>query len=671
MDRLLSAFLTLYIGIFIYSCVPVTQEVITDINLEITDPTLQKVYNFQDKAEVDSLYSYFEHPDPTYRYAAAMAFASIQDSNALAKIHPLLKDGNQDVRVAAAYAIGQIGHPSGESLLFNNFERQDSTKQWQRSNSAILEAVGKCGSKKGLEYLCKIKSYDLNDTLLLLGQARGIYRFGLRKLTNKQGVQRMVDFIDNAGVSNEVMLYAAHFLSRINYGPLSPENIQAIIRRINNSDSEPIRSALAIALGKSKTTQAMEELMGLYDRESEELVKCNIIRALKYFPYASVQSVVFKALRSRQTQLAQTAAEYFISNGVGKDGSVYLRMSRDSLPPIIKTTMLRAANKHISPIYEAQNALVNNELRYIFRDTTRNIYERAYALKALGEYGWNYRFIYKNGFNNKEPILRTASMEALGTIASDKNFDRNFGLGKKQVKKELSQYFASAINGEDPAMKAVVSGILADSTLKFKDQYENSSFLHVAKRNLKLPQEMETYYAIEDAIAVFDGSGKAERKKPVYNNSIDFELFSSLPESPMVRIETKKGDIVVELYPFDAPGSVVNFIKLAKEGYFDGKTYHRMVPNFVIQAGCSRGDGYGGLDYSIRSEVSNRHYDDAGYLGMASAGLHTEGTQWFITHAPTPHLDGRYTIFGKVSQGLEVVQSIQVGDIIETVKILN
>ena len=670
MDKYLSTYLVLVFGLLIYSCVPVQEEVITEVTMDISDQTLQKIYDFQDKATLDSLYSYFEHPDPTYRYASAMAFASIQDSNALEKIYPLLQDNNQDVRVAAAYAIGQIGHPSGEALLFNYFERTDSLMQWQRSNSTILEAVGKCGTDKALDFLSKIKSYDLKDTLLLLGQARGIYRFGTRGMTNKLGLQLMVDFVDNAKIPESVMTYAANYLARAKYGNLSQENIQALIRRINNCESSAVRAGLAVALGKSKSPQAMQELMDLYDREQNELVKCNIIRGLKYYPYAQVQSVAFKALRSKQTQLAQTAAEYFLTNGEGQDGSVYLRMSRDSLHTTVKGILLRAANKNISPIYEGSNMQVNNELRYIFRDTTRNVYERAYALKALGEYGWNYKFIYKNGFTNKEPVLRTASMEALGIIAADKDFDKNFGLGRKQVKRELSQYFASVINGDDPAMMAVVAGVLADSTLLYKDEYDNSSFLHVAKRKLKLPQELETYYALEDAIAVFDDT-EIERPKPEYNHPIDWDIYGRLPATPQARIETKKGDIVLDLYPFDAPGSVVNFIKLVEDGYYNGKSFHRVVPNFVIQAGCSRGDGYGGLDYSIRSELSNKYYNDAGFVGMASAGLHTEGTQWFITHAPTPHLDGKYTIFGKVSQGLEVVQTIEVGDIIETIKILN
>ena len=144
-----------------------------------------------------------------------------------------------------------------------------------------------------------------------------------------------------------------------------------------------------------------------------------------------------------------------------------------------------------------------------------------------------------------------------------------------------------------------------------------------------------------------------------------------MPEKPEMRIETKKGDIVVELFPLDAPGSSLNFYNLVKDKFYDGLVFHRMVPNFVIQAGCPRGDGYGGLDYSIRSEFGQLYYDGPGYLGMASAGPDTEGTQWFITHSSTPHLDGSYTIFGKVTQGMDVVHNIHVGDNIETIKILN
>ena len=100
------------------------------------------------------------------------------------------------------------------------------------------------------------------------------------------------------------------------------------------------------------------------------------------------------------------------------------------------------------------------------------------------------------------------------------------------------------------------------------------------------------------------------------------------------------------------------------------KVFHRVVPNFVIQGGCPRGDGWGNSDYTIRSEFADLRYQE-GFVGMASAGKDTEGCQWFITHSPTPHLDGSYSIFAKVIEGMEVVHQIQVGDEITAIELLN
>jgi cyclophilin family peptidyl-prolyl cis-trans isomerase len=127
-------------------------------------------------------------------------------------------------------------------------------------------------------------------------------------------------------------------------------------------------------------------------------------------------------------------------------------------------------------------------------------------------------------------------------------------------------------------------------------------------------------------------------------------------------IETTGGPIAIELYPREAPFTVLNFIRLAAERrFFDGLTFHRVVPNFVVQGGDPRGDGWGGPGYTIRSEFPQRVYS-TGTIGMASAGKDTEGSQFFITHSPQPHLDGRYTVFGRVVTGQQAVDRLQVGD---------
>jgi cyclophilin family peptidyl-prolyl cis-trans isomerase len=133
-------------------------------------------------------------------------------------------------------------------------------------------------------------------------------------------------------------------------------------------------------------------------------------------------------------------------------------------------------------------------------------------------------------------------------------------------------------------------------------------------------------------------------------------------------IYTARGEIEVALFPDDAPRTVANFVRLAERGYFDRRSFHRVVPNFVVQDGDPTGTGWGGPGYAIRCEYNRRRYR-AGALGMALAGKDTGGSQWFITHSPQPHLDGRYTIFGQVTEGFEFLSEITLGDSIERIRI--
>ena len=136
------------------------------------------------------------------------------------------------------------------------------------------------------------------------------------------------------------------------------------------------------------------------------------------------------------------------------------------------------------------------------------------------------------------------------------------------------------------------------------------------------------------------------------------------------RIVTEKGEIVLDLFPDHAPGTVANFAKLAQSGFYDGLTFHRVIPHFVIQGGCPRGDGTGGPGYTIKCETEgNPHRHLRGSLSMAHAGKDTGGSQFFICHEPQPHLDGVHTVFGQVREGMEVVDAIRQGDRMLTVTV--
>ena len=159
------------------------------------------------------------------------------------------------------------------------------------------------------------------------------------------------------------------------------------------------------------------------------------------------------------------------------------------------------------------------------------------------------------------------------------------------------------------------------------------------------------------------------RPAPVPDSmTYDAASLTAPPVSPHVYIETDKGTIEIELDVLDAPITAQNFMTLASKGYFDGLSFHRVVPNFVVQGGDPRGDGDGGPGYTIRDELNQEPYL-RGTVGMALAWRDTGGSQFFITHAPQPHLDARYTVFGRVVSGMEVLDAINQWDVMKRVRV--
>ena len=134
-------------------------------------------------------------------------------------------------------------------------------------------------------------------------------------------------------------------------------------------------------------------------------------------------------------------------------------------------------------------------------------------------------------------------------------------------------------------------------------------------------------------------------------------------------VEMDKGKVVIELFDKDAPNTVANFEKLAKEGFYDGLTFHRVIAGFVAQGGCPNGNGTGGPGYTINCEINpNKH--ERGSLAMAHRGPNTGGSQFYICYEPQPHLDGMHTVFGKVIEGMDIVDKVNQGDKMNKVSIV-
>jgi peptidyl-prolyl cis-trans isomerase B (cyclophilin B) len=137
-----------------------------------------------------------------------------------------------------------------------------------------------------------------------------------------------------------------------------------------------------------------------------------------------------------------------------------------------------------------------------------------------------------------------------------------------------------------------------------------------------------------------------------------------------ITLKTNKGDMAITMYADDTPVTCASFLNLAKRGYYDGIAFHRVIANFMIQGGDPTGTGAGGPGYKFEDEcLASLRHDKPGILSMANAGPGTNGSQFFVTHGPTPHLDGKHTVFGHVTSGQDVVDSIAQGDKITGVEI--
>lgn len=664
MGKKLSYIFTFALSLFIMGCIPVTQEPITEVTLDIGDSSFQQIYGYQDRQNLDSLLSFTSHFDPSKRYMVANALASFQSKNGLDSLYKLMYDPVIKVRTAAAYAVGQIGEKGSVTELLKAFKTKDTLDVDNIYNATIIESIGKVGGADLLPALATVSTYRITDTLLLTGQSRAIYNYALRGMTTTEGTDKLVQYLTEEGFPPKVKMIAANYLARAKDLDLNIYKNRLIQVLDENSDPN-IRMAVALALGKTKDDDVLQALQRQFNSESDYRVKSNIVRAISNFPYIKVIEPILLLTKDKNQHIANNAANYLIANGNSNDATIYKNYLNDSLHYSVQSKIYSAILKHM-PVYytNTKNKIKKEILDKI--EKSRNTYEKAAYLSALGHDPFAYADILELSKNAKAPVIKSTAASAVSELIASPNFIKAYRGGHLRKKEEIIELIKLEMEKGDVGSLAIYGEMFANEKLGLKSIIEDVSFIESAKKKLNLPKEIETYNSLEKAIAHMTGK-KFSAKTPEFNHPINWSIFTQYGDSVQVAIKTEKGVIRVKMYTHDAPGSVANFLSLAKDDFYDNKVLHRVVPNFVVQGGCPRGDGYGGLNYTIRSEVPQLYYEDEGYIGMASAGLHTECTQWFITHSPAMHLSGKYTIFGKVTDGMTVVHSLEVGDKIEDV----
>ncbi len=666
----------------------------------VREAKLEAIMRIQDlRTPYDGkLVSLLTDSDPLVQERATLAYGSLQDTSIIGTLTQNLIEGTRQVQIAAAFAIGQTGtvlSPGGRQQLEYDllWKRLDQTQAAER----LIEEIGKFGTEEGLNHLL-LRIGNSTPLLYAKGLIRSIARFGIRGITSADAVRYLLRFIRPTESTPWEVVYA---LQRIGDRPEIREEIPQLLLLKDHADPL-VRMNLATLLGKLRDSPLCQDplnRMSLFDQDWR--VRVNALKAL-----------------------AGTLTAGKTPDAV----STFRRAFYDGNPSIAITALASLANAGIDARdTSAEIRETLRELRYLTVNSSDNIawQIQAAACLSLAAIERKDAFPFLSLQSGPQPLLQAAMLRAAGLSGADAALEQLAmatlqsnpvivcaaleGLqtlshahpGDSRVADTTYALLIRALGRDDVAIAATAASILGDSLFLKKSSVPA---LVSALSTFRLPDDVE---AMQEVIATLEkisdaGSVPAllnqlkssdrtvaaaaagalqsitgieylsrlvQRSEPLFTD-LDFAYLRSLPGTMTIQMETTKGTVTIALFKDVAPFTTMSFLKLATQrGFFRGRTFHRVVSNFVIQGGDPRGDGWGGPGYMLRSEFSPLKFE-TGSVGMASAGKDTEGSQFFITHSPQLHLEGRYTIFGRVTAGMEVVDRIQVDDRILDVKVI-
>lgn len=649
-----------------WGCIPPMEKEYEGVRIDLNDPVSRRIYEHQNARNADSLRVYLTNENPSYRYLAARGFSSFPaiDTVTLAELTRLLGDRDELIRSAAAWALGQSGQPAAADSLTAAF---DGSGRYRAYNAEVLAGVGKTGDAASQRFLAEISTYTNKDTLMLAGQARGLFNFAARKLQSPAGDERMLALVLDVATPPEARRPAAWYLQRYptTIDETSEEKLRQLLRTEQDAD---VLMGVVRAIGRQAQPAGRVALIRALRAQQDWRVRVEILRALGDYDYSSVREPVVEALKDQHPLVRRSAAAFLRDNGQDSDATFYRQLARDSSQTDIRYLLYAAAQRHL-PIYFADyRGFLNYDLQQAYANTTAP-YQQAEIIAALAEYPWNYRNIYEWYVQSDQAAVRTAAAEALATISGREDFDAFFKKSSRRVRYDLSTYFREMIYGLAVGPAYHAAGALEKQALVYQPFYTDLDWLSTALLGFKLPRDVEAYRAVDAARAALTGEAAPTpfvSETPA--KTIDWSLIASDAGKEVV-VRVAGGRIVLKLWPDVAPATVSSFLELVKADYFDGKVFHRVVPNFVAQGGGPIGDGFGAENFSLRTETPGVRWSRPGLIGMASAGKDTEGVQFFFTHRATPHLNGGYTIFGAITEGQAIMDAMVVGTRIEEVSL--
>jgi cyclophilin family peptidyl-prolyl cis-trans isomerase/HEAT repeat protein len=683
--------------------------------------TLLQIIRAEDERRWDdSLKKLLADPDARVRKRAALAAGRIGNEAAVPILTDmLLSDRDNDVRQMAAFALGEIEPPGGAYALVEVLKKLGQENEAVRARA--VEALGKIVAvmkSPPASTDAETKAIDEDRLDSLQAAIVGALRFenerrsapdeltillGLTAVLRirPDGVGKLVtEFLHYSDA--RIVADALNTLARLR---LKDGNDQA--RDLLAKHQDPIvRANAARVLGATEDKAAFDVLIDRALHDSDLRVRVGAIRALGQLNDARATTPLLAKAQpltaaphaaARQNEVIELAATLGKINQKSATPQVdllkWLAATSESLGHT--AVELEVASARVSP--ERYVAFAGND-KYAVRMMLTNWRAGSRIAQGLGEIA-----TLEKGDNNQVAaraveILRAmldyknsgirintlvavnseyAVSDVLQALAAFKPKDlsdvarRHLTEPDKNIRSTAAELLGQQASEENtrsliaalsPAMREADNGAalaILSALAKQKNKEANDAIKTALDSNDHLMRRRAVTLLKANGVGDF-----SERIGTVQTRNTDADYrraIARIGKKPTATVVANKGSFTIEFLPDDATLNVDNFIQLAKKGYFDGQTVPRVVPNFVIQTGDPRGDQSGGPGYTIRCEINEVPYERAA-VGMALSGKDTGGSQWFVTHSPQPHLDGGYTVFGRVIRGMEVVDQIARGD---------
>lgn len=608
---------------------------------------------------------YLNSPHPEVRRRAALAIGRIADSKSAAILFNVLDDSSLTIARAAAFGIGLTGQPRYADLLLD--------KTWDfpvAVTSAAVESAGRLADSSMSTTADLLESYLTHPA----PEVREAACFGLFHMRAKyKGTALAAHFQTEKDLSvREAALYT---LARLGL----PQAEQIYID--NLSDPDPFIRTICLRALASISAQRNEQYLAISLNDANPHVVAQAVNGMSRIQTDKAYQTLYRRLANEQDEklvLELIAGLGAISIDLRPTDEIRAAMNRLSSPYVTATAV-----ELLAKIEGDRSMALLDSLR---QDQPNPVVQAAVArgYGLIGGAGVQSRL--GGMFEHDDPLVRVAAYEQLVQVdAGNTEHYIDRGLNDKDY---VVQYAAlESIRGGKhrkylPVMQTLITNPTgADVELRRGIiDVASSLFDSIPKQDTSVMQILiagildPSYLVRMEAARVYKtklGEDRDNQIGPIKTRYSEKELLKALKRhrlNPHAILTTEYGDIDIELYFDSAPLTVLNFVDLARSGFYDGLQFHRVIPGFVAQGGDPRGDGWGGPDWAIRSEDSDEPFR-RGSVGMATSGKDTGGSQFFICFLPQPHLEARYTVFGQVVEGMEVVDRICRGDIIRSIVI--